>query len=171
MERGNRIGFQSLRQTLCYRFAKIDYEKFGPIKNVTDKGYYTNSYHVDVREKINAFDKFDIESEFQNISLGGAISYVEIPNMQNNLPALETLVKYIYDNIQYGEFNTKSDYCQECGFDGEIMINDNMEWECPQCHNKDHSKLNVTRRTCGYLGENFWNTGKTKEIKSRVLHL
>ena len=158
-------------ETLCDRFAKIDYEKFGPIKNVTDKGYYTNSYHVDVREKINAFDKFDIESEFQNISLGGAISYVEIPNMQNNLPALETLVKYIYDNIQYGEFNTKSDYCQECGFDGEIMINDNMEWECPQCHNKDHSKLNVTRRTCGYLGENFWNTGKTKEIKSRVLHL
>ena len=158
-------------ETLCYRFAKIDYEKFGPIKNVTDKGYYTNSYHVDVREKINAFDKFDIESEFQNISLGGAISYVEIPNMQNNLPALETLVKYIYDNIQYGEFNTKSDYCQDCGFDGEIMINDNMEWECPQCHNKDHSKLNVTRRTCGYLGENFWNTGKTKEIKSRVLHL
>ena len=158
-------------ETLCYRFAKIDYEKFGPIKNVTDKGYYTNSYHVDVREKINAFDKFDIESEFQNISLGGAISYVEIPNMQNNLPALETLVKYIYDNIQYGEFNTKSDYCQDCGFDGEIMINDNMEWECPQCHNKDHSKLNVTRRTCGYLGENFWNAGKTKEIKSRVLHL
>ena len=158
-------------ETLCYRFAKIDYEKFGSIKNVTDKGYYTNSYHVDVREKINAFDKFDIESEFQNISLGGAISYVEIPNMQNNLPALETLVKYIYDNIQYGEFNTKSDYCQDCGFDGEIMINDNMEWECPQCHNKDHSKLNVTRRTCGYLGENFWNTGKTKEIKSRVLHL
>ena len=158
-------------ETLCYRFAKIDYEKFGPIKNVTDKGYYTNSYHVDVREKINAFDKFDIESEFQNISLGGAISYVEIPNMQNNLPALETLVKYIYDNIQYGEFNTKSDYCQDCGFDGEIIINDNMEWECPQCHNKDHSKLNVTRRTCGYLGENFWNAGKTKEIKSRVLHL
>ena len=91
--------------------------------------------------------------------------------MQNNLPALETLVKYIYDNIQYGEFNTKSDYCQDCGFDGEIIINDNMEWECPQCHNKDHSKLNVTRRTCGYLGENFWNAGKTKEIKSRVLHL
>ena len=158
-------------ESLCYRFARIDKEKFGDIKDVTDKGYYTNSYHVDVREKINAFDKFDIESEFQNISLGGAISYVEIPNMQNNLPALETLVKYIYDNIQYGEFNTKSDYCQDCGFDGEIMINDNMEWECPQCHNKDHSKLNVTRRTCGYLGENFWNAGKTKEIKSRVLHL
>lgn len=158
-------------ETLCYRFAKIDREKYGVIENVTDKGYYTNSYHVDVREKISAFDKFDIESEFQNISLGGAISYVEIPNMQNNLPALETLVKYIYDNIQYGEFNTKSDYCQECGFDGEITVNEDMEWECPQCHNKDHNKLNVTRRTCGYLGENFWNTGKTKEIKSRVLHL
>lgn len=158
-------------ETLCYRFARIDREKYGEIENVTDKGYYTNSYHVDVREKINAFNKFDIESEFQNISLGGAISYVEIPNMQNNLPALEMLVKYIYDNIQYGEFNTKSDYCQECGFDGEIILNDDMEWECPQCHNKDHNKLNVTRRTCGYLGENFWNTGKTKEIKSRVLHL
>ncbi len=158
-------------ESLCYRFAKIDREKYGIIKNVTDKGYYTNSYHVDVREEINAFDKFDIESEYQNISLGGAISYVEIPNMQNNLPALETLVKYIYDNIQYGEFNTKSDYCQVCGFDGEIIINDDLEWECPQCHNKDHNKLSVTRRTCGYLGENFWNTGKTSEIKSRVLHL
>ncbi len=158
-------------ETLCYRFAKIDREKYGMIENVTDKGYYTNSYHVDVREKITAFEKFDIENQFQNISLGGAISYVEIPNMQNNLPALETLVKYIYDNIQYGEFNTKSDYCQCCGFDGEIEINDDMEWECPQCHNKDHNMLTVTRRTCGYLGENFWNTGKTKEIKSRVLHL
>jgi ribonucleoside-triphosphate reductase len=158
-------------ESLCYRFARIDREKYGEIKNVTDKGYYTNSYHVDVREPINAFEKFDIENEFQNISLGGAISYVEIPNMQNNLPALETLVTYIYDNIQYGEFNTKSDYCQECGFDGEIILNDDMEWECPQCHNKDHNKLNVTRRTCGYLGENFWNSGKTKEIKSRVLHL
>ncbi len=158
-------------ETLCYRFAKIDREKYGVIENVTDKGYYTNSYHVDVRENISAFDKFDIESEFQNISLGGAISYVEIPNVQNNLEALETLVKYIYDNIQYGEFNTKSDYCQECGFDGEIIINGDMEWECPQCHNKNHNKLNVTRRTCGYLGENFWNTGKTSEIKNRVLHL
>ena len=158
-------------ETLCYRFAKIDRAKHGVIENVTDKGYYTNSYHVDVRENISAFDKFDIESEFQNISLGGAISYVEIPNVQNNPEALETLVKYIYDNIQYGEFNTKSDYCQECGFDGEIIINDDMEWECPQCHNKNRNKLNVTRRTCGYLGENFWNTGKTSEIKSRVLHL
>ena len=158
-------------ESLCYRFAKIDRAKYGIIKNVTDKGYYTNSYHVDVRENISAFDKFDIESEFQDISLGGAISYVEIPNMQNNLPALEMLVKYIYDHIQYGEFNTKSDYCQVCGFDGEIMINDDLEWECPQCGNKDKNRLSVTRRTCGYLGENFWNTGKTSEIKSRVLHL
>ncbi len=158
-------------ESLCYRFAKIDRAKYGIIKNVTDKGYYTNSYHVDVREHISAFDKFDIESEFQDISLGGAISYVEIPNMQNNLPALEMLVKYIYDHIQYGEFNTKSDYCQVCGFDGEIKINDDLEWECPQCGNKDKNKLSVTRRTCGYLGENFWNTGKTSEIKSRVLHL
>lgn len=158
-------------ESLCYRFARIDRQKFGSIKNVTDKGYYTNSYHVDVREKINAFDKFSFESSFQNISTGGAISYVEVPNMQNNLDAMETVVRYIYDNIQYAEFNTKSDYCQKCGYDGEIMINEDMEWECPQCHNKDHSKMNVTRRTCGYLGENFWNDGKTKEIKSRVMHL
>lgn len=158
-------------ESLCYRFAKIDRAKYGIIKNVTDKGYYTNSYHVDVREKIDAFEKFDIESQFQDISSGGAISYVEIPNMQNNLPALEMLVKYIYDHIQYGEFNTKSDFCHVCGFDGEIKINDNLEWECPQCGNRDKSKLSVTRRTCGYLGENFWNTGKTAEIKSRVLHL
>ena len=158
-------------ESLCYRFAKIDKEKFGDIKDVTDKGYYTNSYHVDVREKINAFDKLKFESKYQNISSGGAISYVEIPNMKNNLEALEEIVKFIYDNIQYAEFNTKSDYCQVCGFDGEIIINDENEWECPQCGNKDHSKMNVTRRTCGYLGENFWNVGKTKEIKSRVLHI
>ena len=158
-------------ESLCYRFAKIDKEKFGDIKDVTDKGYYTNSYHVDVREKINAFDKLKFESKYQNISSGGAISYVEIPNMKNNLEALEEIVKFIYDNIQYAEFNTKSDYCQICGFDGEIIINDENEWECPQCGNKDHSKMNVTRRTCGYLGENFWNVGKTKEIKARVLHI
>lgn len=158
-------------ESLCYRFARIDKEKFGTIKDVTDKGYYTNSYHVDVRENIDAFDKFKFESQFQQISSGGAISYVEIPNMRNNLPALSSVVKYIYDNIQYAEFNTKSDYCQECGYDGEIIINDDNEWECPQCHNKDHAKMNVTRRTCGYLGENFWNEGKTKEIKARVLHL
>lgn len=158
-------------ESLCYRFARIDKEKFGDVEDITDKGYYTNSYHVDVREKIDAFSKLAFESELQKLSLGGAISYVEIPNMSKNLEALEELVKFIYDNIQYAEFNTKSDYCHVCGYDGEIIINDNNEWECPQCGNKDHSKMNVTRRTCGYLGENFWNVGKTKEIKSRVLHL
>ncbi len=158
-------------ESLCYRFARIDKEKFGDIENVTDKGYYTNSYHVDVREPIDAFTKFTFESEFQHKSLGGAISYVEIPNLINNQAAIEEVIKFIYDNIQYGEFNTKSDYCHVCEYDGEITINENNEWECPQCHNKDHSKMNVTRRTCGYLGENFWNTGKTKEIKARVLHL
>ena len=158
-------------ESLCYKFARIDKEKFGTIEDVTDKGYYTNSYHVDVREKIDAFDKLTFESEFQKISSGGAISYVEIPNMQHNIIALETAVKFIYDNIQYAEFNTKSDYCQVCGFEGEIIINDNNEWECPNCGNKDHSKMNVVRRTCGYLGENFWNAGKTKEIKQRVLHM
>ena len=158
-------------ESLCYKFARINKEKFGTIEDVTDKGYYTNSYHVDVREKIDAFEKLKFESEFQKISSGGAISYVEIPNMQHNLIALETAVKFIYDNIQYAEFNTKSDYCQVCGFDGEIIINDNNEWECPNCGNKDHSKMNVVRRTCGYLGENFWNAGKTKEIKQRVLHM
>ena len=158
-------------ESLCYRFARIDKEKFGEIKDITDKGYYTNSYNVDVREKIDAFSKLKFESEFQELSLGGAISYVEIPNMRHNLKALEDLVKFIYDNIQYAEFNTKSDYCHVCGFDGEIIINDNLEWECPNCGNKDKNKMNVTRRTCGYLGENFWNEGKTKEIKARVLHL
>lgn len=158
-------------ESLCYRFARIDKEKFGEIKDITDKGYYTNSYHVDVREDIDAFQKLAFESEFQKLSPGGAISYIEIPNMRHNLKALEDLVKFIYDNIQYAEFNTKSDYCHVCGFDGEIIINDNLEWECPNCGNKDKNKMNVTRRTCGYLGENFWNEGKTKEIKSRVLHL
>ena len=158
-------------ESLCYRFARIDKERFGTILDVTDKGYYTNSYHVDVRENIDAFSKFTFESQFQTISSGGAISYVEIPNMRHNLEALEDVVRFIYDNIQYAEFNTKSDYCHVCGFDGEIIVNDDNEWECPACHNKDHKKMNVTRRTCGYLGENFWNVGKTKEIKSRVLHL
>ena len=158
-------------ESLCYRFARIDQQRFGTIKDVTDKGYYTNSYHVDVREDIDAFSKFKFESQFQTISSGGAISYVEIPNMRHNLEALESVVKFIYDNIQYAEFNTKSDYCHVCGFDGEIIINDDNEWECPVCHNKDQRKMNVTRRTCGYLGENFWNVGKTKEIKARVLHL
>ena len=141
------------------------------IEDVTDKGYYTNSYHIDVREDIDAFSKFEFESQFQKISTGGCISYVEIPNMRHNLEALKSVVRFIYDNIQYAEFNTKSDYCQCCGYDGEIQINEDFQWECPSCGNKDQSKMNVTRRTCGYLGENFWNVGKTKEIKSRVMHL
>ena len=158
-------------ESLCYRFARIDKERFGTIEDVTDKGYYTNSYHVDVRENIDAFRKFSFESQFQKISSGGAISYVEIPNMRHNLTAIEDVVMFIYENIQYAEFNTKSDYCHYWGFDGDIIINDDNEWECPVCHNKDQRKMNVTRRTCGYLGENFWNVGKTKEIKARVLHL
>ena len=158
-------------ESLCYRFARIDKERFGTIPDVTDKGYYTNSYHVDVREHIDAFSKFTFESQFQKISTGGCISYVEIPNMRHNLEAMEDVVRFIYDNIQYAEFNTKSDYCQCCGYDGEITINDDLQWECPVCHNTDQAKMNVTRRTCGYLGENYWNVGKTKEIKSRVLHL
>ncbi len=173
-KRNTGIGFAlygTPAESLCYRFAEIDRKKFGDIADVTDKGYYTNSYHVDVREKIDAFSKFSFESQFQTISSGGTISYAEIPNLRHNLPALEDLVKFIYDNIMYAEFNTKSDFCQVCGYDGEIIINDDLEWECPQCHNKDHNKMNVTRRTCGYLGENFWNVGKTKEINSRVLHV
>ena len=173
-KRNTGIGFAlygTPAESLCYRFAEIDRKKFGDIEDITDKGYYTNSYHVDVREKIDAFSKFNFESQFQKISSGGTISYAEIPNLRHNLPALEELVKFIYDNIMYAEFNTKSDFCQVCEYDGEIIINDKLEWECPQCHNKDHNKMNVTRRTCGYLGENFWNVGKTKEINSRVLHV
>ena len=158
-------------ESLCYRFARIDKSLYGNIKDITDKGYYTNSYHVDVREEIDAFSKLKFESQFQKISSGGCISYVEIPNMSKNLEALEQMINFIYNNIQYGEFNTKSDYCQECGFDGEIIINDNLEWECPNCGNKDENKMNVTRRTCGYLGNNYWNLGKTQEIKDRVCHL
>ena len=158
-------------ESLTHRFNSIDRERFGVIENITDKGYYTNSFHVDVREEISAFEKFSFESKFQDKSSGGCISYVEIPNMSKNLKALETLVKYIYDNIQYAEFNTKSDYCQNCGFDGEITINEDGDWQCPQCGNKDHATMNVVRRTCGYLGENFWNEGRTKEIKDRVLHI
>jgi len=158
-------------ESLCYRFARIDAEKFGQIADITDKGYYTNSYHVDVREPIDAFAKFQFEAQFQTISSSGAISYVEIPNMRHNLEALEDIVQFIYDNIQYAEFNTSSDYCHVCGFDGEITVNDDFVWQCPQCGNKDRQQMNVTRRTCGYLGENFWNVGKTKEIKDRVMHL
>ena len=158
-------------ESLTHRFASIDRRRFGEIKNVTDKGYYTNSYHVDVRENITVFDKFDFESQFQELSTGGMISYAEIPNMNNNIEAVETLVRYIYNHIMYAEFNTKSDYCHECGFDGEIKVNENNEWECPNCHNTNKDKLTVIRRTCGYLGENFWNEGRTKEINARVLHI
>ena len=158
-------------ESLCYRFAKLDKKRFGSIEDITDKGYYTNSYHVDVREEIDAFSKLRFEAQFQPISTGGCISYVEIPNMNKNLEALEKMITFIYDEIQYAEFNTKSDYCHICGFDGEIIINRDLEWECPNCGNKDRDKMNVTRRTCGYLGDNFWNKGKTKEIACRVLHV
>lgn len=158
-------------ESLWYRFAKLDEKQFWKIKNVTDKWYYTNSYHVDVREKIDAIEKLSFESEFQALSSWWAISYIEVPNMKNNLEALETLIKFIYDNIQYAEFNTKSDYCHVCWFDWEIKINEQWQWECPQCWNKDHSKMNVVRRTCWYLWENFWNKWKTQEIWCRVLHI
>ena len=158
-------------ESLTHRFCKIDKSRFGMIENVTDKGYYINSYHVDVREKISVFEKFDFESQFQEKSTGGMISYAEITNMNHNLEAVETMIRYIYDHIMYAEFNTKSDYCHKCGYDGEIVVNDENEWECPNCHNKEKNELTVIRRTCGYLGENFWNEGRTKEISSRVLHI
>lgn len=158
-------------ESLTHRFASIDKERFGNIKDVTDKGFYTNSFHVDVREHISVFDKFDFESEFQKLSTGGCISYAEIPNMTNNIDAVLTMIEYIYDHIQYAEFNTKSDYCGNCGYDGEILLDDDNEWYCPNCGNHDRATLTVVRRTCGYLGENFWNEGRTKEIKARVLHI
>ena len=158
-------------ESLTNRLSSIDRARFGEIPDITDKGYYTNSYHVNVREEINVFDKFAFESEFQKLSTGGCISYAEIPNMTNNIPALLTMMQYIYDTISYAEFNTKSDYCHECGFDGEIIVNDQVQWECPRCHNTNRDTLTVIRRTCGYLGENFWNEGRTKEIKDRVMHI
>ena len=163
--------YGSPAESLCYRFAKIDCAKFGEIKDITDKGYYTNSYHVDVREEIDAFSKLTFESQFQPISSGGCISYIEIPPVQHNLDALKQMINFIYHNIQYAEFNTKSDCCHICHYEGEMIINDNLEWECPNCHNKDQSQMNVIRRTCGYLGGNYWNKGKTQEIKNRVLHI
>ena len=163
--------YGSPAESLCYRFAKIDKAKFGVIKDITDKGYYTNSYHVDVREEIDAFSKLTFESQFQPISSGGCISYIEIPPVQHNLDALKQMINFIYHNIQYAEFNTKSDCCHICRYEGEMMINDDLEWECPNCHNKDQSQMNVIRRTCGYLGGNYWNKGKTQEIKNRVLHI
>ena len=161
-------------ESTTYKFAKSLQKRFGIIKGVTDRNYITNSYHVHVTEEIDAFDKLKLESEFQQLSPGGAISYVEVPNMQHNLDAVMSVIKFIYDNIMYAELNTKSDFCQVCGYDGEIQIVEDdgkLVWECPNCQNRDQDKLNVARRTCGYIGTQFWNQGRTQEIKERVLHL
>ncbi len=158
-------------ESTTYKFAKCLKERFGTVKGITDRGYVTNSYHVPVFEEIDAFSKLKLESEFQKLSPGGAISYIETPNLQNNLDAIIEVIKFIYDNIMYAELNTKSDYCQKCGYTGEILIDDDLEWYCPNCGNRDHNTLNVARRTCGYIGTNFWNKGRTQEIKERVLHL
>ena len=158
-------------ESTTYKFAKCLKNRFGVIKGITDRNYITNSYHVPVFEEIDAFSKLKLESKFQRLSPGGAISYIETPNLQNNIEVVEQLIEYIYNNIMYAELNTKSDYCQKCGFDGEILLDDNLEWYCPQCGNRDHRTLNVARRTCGYIGTNFWNKGRTEEIKERVLHI
>ena len=172
------IGFSiygSPIESTPYKFAKCLQKRFGIIEGVTDRSYITNSYHVNVSEEIDAFSKLKFESQFQALSTGGAISYVEVANMQNNIPAVLGIIRYIYDNIMYAELNTKSDFCQECGFDGEIQIvtdeSGKLVWECPKCGNRDENKLNVARRTCGYIGTQFWNQGRTQEIKERVLHL
>lgn len=163
-------------ESTTYKFAKCLRKKFGIIPGVTDRDYITNSYHVHVTEQIDAFSKLALEAEFQELSPGGAISYVEVPNMQKNLDAILDVIKFIYDNIMYAELNTKADCCQICGFTGEIQIVKSKEtgklvWECPQCGNRDQNKMNVIRRTCGYLGSNYWNQGRTQEISERVLHL
>ena len=158
-------------ESTTFKFAKCLRERFGKIKGITDRDYITNSYHVPVFEEIDAFTKLKLESEFQELSPGGAISYIETPNLTDNLDAVMEVIKFIYDNIMYAELNTKSDYCQECGFDGEILLDDNLEWYCPNCGNRNHDTLNVARRTCGYIGTNFWNKGRTQEIKERVIHI
>ena len=161
-------------ESTTYKFAKCLQRRFGIVEGVTDKGYITNSYHVNVTEEIDAFSKLKFEAQFQALSTGGAVSYVEVPNMQNNLDAVISVIQFIYDNIMYAELNTKSDYCQKCGYDGEIQIvNDNgkLVWECPNCGNRDQDTMNVARRTCGYIGTQYWNQGRTEEIKDRVLHL
>nr|WP_269318658.1 anaerobic ribonucleoside-triphosphate reductase [Veillonella montpellierensis] len=166
--------YGSPMESTTYKFAKCLRKRFGVIKDITDHDYITNSFHVNVRENISAFDKLEIESKFQELSTGGLISYVEIPNMTHNIRALVQLLQYMYDNIMYAEINTKSDYCQKCGYDGEILIKGeqgNLYWECPNCGNRNKNTLNVCRRTCGYLGSNFFNQGRTEEIKDRVLHL
>ncbi len=158
-------------ESTTYKFAKCLKERFGIIKGITDRNYITNSYHVPVFEEIDAFTKLSIESEFQKLSPGGAISYVETANLTNNIDAVLEVIRFIYDNIMYAELNTKSDYCKACGYNGEILIDDKLEWYCPNCGNRDHDKLNVARRTCGYIGTNFWNKGRTQEIKERVVHI
>ena len=158
-------------ESTTYKFAKCLKKRFGTVEGITDKGYITNSYHVPVFEEIDAFSKLKLESEFQRLSPGGAVSYVETPNLQNNLEVVLQVMRFIYDNIMYAELNTKSDYCQKCGYTGEILIDDDLEWYCPNCGNRDHGTLNVARRTCGYIGTNFWNKGRTQEIKERVLHI
>ena len=158
-------------ESTTYKFAKCLRKRFGTIEGITDRSYITNSYHVPVFEDIDAFSKLKLESKFQKLSPGGAISYVETPNLQNNLEVVLQIIHFIYDNIMYAELNTKSDYCQKCGFDGEILIDENLEWYCPNCGNRDHNTLNVARRTCGYIGSQFWNKGRTQEIKERVLHI
>ena len=158
-------------EATTYKFAKSLRERFGKIKGITDRDYITNSYHVPVFEEIDAFTKLKLESEFQKLSPGGAISYIETPNLTNNLDSVLEVIKFIYDNIMYAELNTKSDYCQECGYDGEILLDDKLEWYCPNCGNRNHDTLNVARRTCGYIGTNFWNKGRTQEIHDRVIHI
>ena len=158
-------------ESTTYKFAKCLRKRFGKIEGITDKDYITNSFHVHVTEPIDAFSKIMFESQFHRLSTGGVVSYIEVPNMTNNLKALAKVIEFMYDNIQYCEINTKSDYCSVCGFDGEIKVNDELEWECPNCHNKDQNKMSVIRRTCGYLGGNYWNKGRTQEISERVLHL
>ena len=161
-------------ESTTYKFAKCLQKRFGVIPGITDKGYITNSYHVHVTEKIDAFTKLAFESQFQKLSPGGAISYVEVPDMQSNLEAVMQVIRFIYDNIIYAELNTKSDYCQKCGWDGEIEIREadgKLVWTCPQCGNRDQDTMNVARRTCGYIGTQYWNQGRTQEIKDRVLHL
>ena len=158
-------------ESTTYKFAKCLRDRFGKIKGITDRDYITNSYHVPVFEEIDAFTKLKLESEFQKLSPGGAISYIETPNLTNNLDSVLEVIKFIYDNIMYAELNTKSDYCQECGYDGEILLDDKLEWYCPNCGNRNHDTLNVARRTCGYIGTNFWNKGRTQEIHDRVIHI
>lgn len=162
-------------ESTTYKFAKCLQRRFGIVEGVNDKSYITNSYHIHVTEPIDAFSKLAFESEFQRLSPGGAISYVEVPDMKNNIPAVLSVISFIYDNIMYAELNTKSDYCQECGYDGEIQIVTDSEgklvWECPNCGNRDQNKMSVARRTCGYIGSQFWNQGRTQEIKERELHL